>query len=72
MAFLLLHNYTDFIGIIMKNFNYTDTGDKIKPGDKIIIEMSFPQKFSFVGRADSVFKKLLEDNNAKITKSDKE
>ena len=27
----------------MKNFNYTDTGDKIKPGDKIIIEMSFPQ-----------------------------
>ena len=27
----------------MKNFNYTDTGDKI------IIEMSFPQKFSFVG-----------------------
>ena len=34
----------------MKNFNYTDTGDKI------IIEMSFPQKFSFVGRADSVFK----------------
>lgn len=56
----------------MKNFNYTDTGDKIKPGDKIIIEMSFPQKFSFVGRADSVFKKLLEDNNAKITKFDKE
>lgn len=42
----------------MKNFNYTDTGDKI------IIEMSFPQKFSFVGRADSVFKKLLEDNKA--------
>ena len=55
----------------MKNFNYTDTGDKIKPGDKIIIEMSFPQKFSFVGEPIQ-YLKLLEDNNAKITKSDKE
>ena len=33
----------------MKNFNYTDTGDKI------IIEMSFPQ-ILFRRRADSVFK----------------
>ena len=54
-----------------ENFNYTDTGDKIKPGDKIIIEMSFPQKFSFVGEPIQ-YLKLLEDNNAKITKSDKE
>lgn len=52
----------------MKDFYYEENGEIVKSGDKVIIEIDFPENFSFNGKADTVLKKLLEDNNGVIKK----
>ncbi|QYA32533.1 hypothetical protein [Macrococcus psychrotolerans] len=51
-----------------KEIRYTDTGERIKPGDKVIIEFVYPEKLNYVGRTDKVLKQIIEENNGTIKK----
>ncbi|GGB03112.1 hypothetical protein GCM10007190_08910 [Macrococcus hajekii] len=52
-----------------KEFNYSDSNETVKAGDRITIELDFPEKLAFVGRADKVLEKLIKENNGTIKKN---
>lgn len=53
-----------------KDLKFTDSEETIKPGERVIIEFDFPQNLKFVGRADKVLEKIINENYGIIKKAD--
>lgn len=56
----------------MKKFYDTKTGEEITPGERVIIEIDFPENLKDVGRLDKFLKTLLEQEKGSIQKVNKQ
>ncbi|PRY80082.1 hypothetical protein [Alkalibacterium olivapovliticus] len=55
----------------MKTFYDTETGEEIASGERVIIEIDFPENLKDVGRLDKFLESLLEKENGSIRKVNK-
>lgn len=53
-----------------KDLKFTDSEETIKPGERVIIEFDFPKNLNYVGRADKVLEKIINENDGIIKKAD--